>query len=69
MYYTSNEVLVNEERVLLQRMNLVIYIIFFHILWMMIVRRLLVGNFFCCQDQFPYKESAYFSSSGKYHLK
>ena len=36
---------------------------------MMIVRRLLVGNFFCCQDQFPYKESAYFSSSGKISFK
>ena len=56
MYYTSNEVLINEERVLFRRMNLVIYIIFFHILWMVIERRLLVGNLFFCQDQLPYKE-------------
>ena len=45
----------HEERVLFRRTNLVACVIFFHRLWIVIVRSLSVGNFFCLQDHFSYK--------------
>ena len=41
--------------ILFWRMNLVVYI-FFHRFWIMLVRRLSIGNLFCLQVHFSYKE-------------
>ena len=51
----SKLIQINEERVLFRRINLVVYI-FFHRLWIVMVRRLLFDNLFCLQDHLSCKE-------------